>query len=173
MKDQGHWPNQEHGKTQDVPSTSQLPNRQDIRKWNAAQQDQQQLSDTTRPSTPAGVKILTHFAEFAKTMGGISADIAGVALTLADYLAWVRKKPDQCQDRILEIFEARAREIAEMAASKTAAATEEATASSANIAGPENYLIRAEAEIARIHQEKVEFFHSGYEIQRSLAEQCE
>ncbi len=106
-------------------------------------------------------------------MGSINCDIAGVALTLADYLAWVRKKPDECHVGILEIFEARAREIAEVAASKTAAATEEAIASFASIAGLESHVSHAGADIARIQQEKVEFFHSGYEIQRSLAEQSE
>ena len=95
----------------------------------------------------------------------------GVALTLADYLAWSRKKPNECHDRVLEIIETRAREIAEMVASRMAAAIEETTASSVNIAGPENHLSRAGADISKIRQEKNGFFHSGYKIHRSLAEQ--
>ena len=59
-----------------------------------------------------------------------------------------------------------------MAASKTAVANEEITASFTNIVGPENHLSRAGADIAKIRQEKIDFFHSGYEIHRSLAEQC-
>ena len=134
LKDQSHWPNPEQRKDQNMLPTSPLSSRQDVRKWNAALQDGQQPSNAARPGTPAQADTLTHFATFAKTMGAINTDIMGVALTLADYLAWVRKKPDECHDRVLGIFETRAREITEMAASKTAAAIEETSAWFADIA---------------------------------------
>ena len=173
MKDQSHWPNPEQRRDQDALPITHLPSRRDVRKWNAAQQDQQQPSNNARPITSVQADIWTHFATFAKTVGAMNADIAGVALTQADYLAWVRKKPDECHDGLLAIFEARSRETADMAASKMAAAVEEATASFVNISGLEDHVNLIRVDTARIHQEKVDFFHSRYEIQRSLAEQCE
>ena len=58
-----------------------------------------------------------------------------------------------------------------MAASKTVVVIKETTASFANIAGPENHLSRAGADITIIRLEENNFFHSGYKIHRSLAEQ--
>ena len=180
MKDQNNqWPpnaEQQGRREKELSPSSRLPSRRDVKAFFAMQQQdqqqQQQSLGSTRPSTPSRADALAHFANFANTMGTVNADISGVAQTLADYLAWVRKRPDECNEAVLEIFEARAREVAEMAASRTAAALEEATTSVSNIAGPENELCRVGSDIARASQERVDFFHSGYEIQRSLAEQC-
>ena len=173
VKDQSHWLNPEQRRDQDALPITHLPSRRDVRKWNAALQDQQQPSNSARLITSVQADIRTHFATSAKTIDAMDADIPGVALTLADFLAWVRKKPDECHDRILAIFEARSREIADMAASKMAAAVEEATASFVNISGLEDQVNLIRVDTAKTHQEKVDFFLSRYEIQRSLAEQCE
>ena len=53
MKAQSHWPDPEQGKDQNILPTSPLPSSQDVRKWNAALQDELQPSNAARPSIPA------------------------------------------------------------------------------------------------------------------------
>lgn len=167
IKDRSLWPSVEQRTDRGATAKPRIPSRQDVQKWNAAQQDQQQPPSTILPTQTPQTDTFARLSSLACSIGAINAHIAGIAQTLADYLAWIRKKPDECNDEILKIFEARAQEISELATSQTT------TAPFSDTAGLGSQISLIKAEIARINQRKADFFQSDYKIQRSLAEQCE
>jgi hypothetical protein len=166
---QGHPSPEQRREQQPYPTGVKIPSRKDVREWNASQQNhQRQQSFSSCPDTLSkvdSVNLKQHLLTFNTAVTSVGADISGVALTLADYISWVRRSPEQCNEGMLEIFEARAREIAEAATSGMAAVVEQSMTPSLRNASKDYEAT------ARVEHEKAEFFQSSYDIQRSLAQQ--
>lgn len=151
---------------------TRVPIRNDIREWHAAQQrTERPITDTPRPGIQKSDEILNQLVVFANDVNSISTDISGIALTLAEYLAWARKNPGQCHEGILGIFEARVKEIAEISTTRTAAAlrcVKEAPSNTSYFDGTLKIPETAITAIVAESQAKSEYFRSTYDIQKSL-----
>ncbi|KAL9635414.1 MAG: hypothetical protein Q9204_002639 [Flavoplaca sp. TL-2023a] len=174
------YPNtSEQGRVQDPEarrdacvSPLKVPSRRDIMEWHAAQQTSQQSnSEPSSTATPNRGDFLNHFTVFANVVSSTSADVAGVALTVADYLAWASKNPGECHESLLEILEARMREIAEIVTNRIVGALEGIAASQTELADLKNMAKSLEATTAKEGQEKAEYFRTAYDVQSSLGEQ--
>ena len=151
---------------------TRIPSRRDVREWNAAQQRAQcSHGEPSNQATPNKGGALDHFRVFAGAVSSTSADVSGVALALADYLAWARKNPEQCHEGMFQIFEARVREIAEMVTNRVVITLEGIAASQTDIPGLENMAKGLKAAMVRGAEEKADYFHSTYDIQNSLENQ--
>ena len=151
---------------------TRLPSRRDVREWNAAQQRSQYSNgESSDSATPNKSCALDHLTLFINAATSTSADISGIALTVADYCAWARKNPEQCRESMFEIFEARVREIAELVNNGVVVTLEGIAASQTDISGLSNMAKNLRAAMAKGVEEKAEYFQSTYDIQRSLDDQ--
>ncbi|KAL8832582.1 MAG: hypothetical protein Q9170_004826 [Blastenia crenularia] len=151
---------------------TRLPSRRDVREWNAAHKlSQQNHAEPTNRATPGRGDTLIHFAAFANIVSATNVDISGIALTVADYLTWAREKPEQCNEEMLEIFEARMREVADLATNQAVVTLESIVASQPDTTRINEIKASFESAMARETHGKADYFRSIYDIQRSLSDQ--
>ncbi|KAI1101541.1 hypothetical protein F4804DRAFT_343906 [Jackrogersella minutella] len=102
----------------------------------------------------------------------IQADIAGLSSAVAEYLAWMRTSPTKANNAtVLEILEARVRELNQIASTRHWSAFKNMYLSIEK-ADPSHILLRRlESDLMDSSVKTLRFFHDRYEITTTLLEQ--
>lgn len=142
---------------------------------------------STTPASLSQTAVVAHqFSVLSQSLASTAADISGISLALADYLAWVRKHHPALEstlehvrshqgghqmqlNSLFETFEARAREIAGMATGRIAGALERAAMETRSVddGGPEFKWTEGgegEALVAQAVGDRAGWFEDVYEI---------
>jgi hypothetical protein len=156
------------------PRNSSLPSFKELRAMNdsmsgitsppAAMQHAVELGEIGSPAVP--------IVDLVTTMFATQENLAGIAQALAEYLAWAKKSPNDADgSAILEILEARAREMHQMASTRHWTAFKHMTAS-VEKSGPFYFMLKKlETELIERAVGALRFFHESYDIGKPLAEQ--
>jgi len=116
--------------------------------------------------------IVGPLTEFFSSIFAIQADLTGVSSAVAEYLAWVRTSPGRAENIIvLEILEARVRELNQIASTKHWAALKSLIASMDKSSCWCSLLRKTETDLKDKNTKTGQFFHEGYHIDSTLAEQ--
>ncbi|KAI1780431.1 hypothetical protein F4818DRAFT_5335 [Hypoxylon cercidicola] len=152
-----------------------LPSLQEIRALNT--------DSLSRPGTAKVVnyrsneseectKVLDSVSEFSLSIFAAHAEMAGVASVVAEYLAWARKAPPRLDSaQILEILEARLRELHQMAESSHRAAWQHTTSTLENMSRATAQFKAVEEEMQNRTVRISRFFDGKYDVSVPLSEQ--
>ncbi|KAI1136387.1 hypothetical protein F5Y05DRAFT_415157 [Hypoxylon sp. FL0543] len=116
--------------------------------------------------------ITTSLLELMSAFFSIQADITGLSSAVAEYLAWVRKSPSKADNStVLEILEARVRELNQIASTRHWAAFKHMHAS-IGTGDPFHVALRKlETDLMDRSIKTMHFFHDRYDITTTLGEQ--
>ncbi|KAJ0103984.1 hypothetical protein J7T55_011001 [Diaporthe amygdali] len=162
------------GRTQEDHHGLWMPSLRELRGVTAASLSQGTTeADNKNSSGIAATACLAELSAFSTAIFTTQAEVAGVSLAVAEYLAWMRKEPQPPANltRMLQTLEARAREVHEMARTRhwtawraMAAALEPHESLGPSLRGLEEDLLRREAEVDN-------FFEVGYSAGQALTNQ--
>ncbi|KAI1412757.1 hypothetical protein F5Y13DRAFT_162624 [Hypoxylon sp. FL1857] len=116
--------------------------------------------------------ITTSLLDLMSSFFSIQADITGLSSAVAEYLAWVRKSPSKADNAtVLEILEARVRELNQIASTRHWAAFKHMHASIGTGDSFHVMLRKLETDLMDRSIKTMHFFHDRYDITTTLAEQ--
>ncbi|OTA96529.1 hypothetical protein M434DRAFT_27667 [Hypoxylon sp. CO27-5] len=116
--------------------------------------------------------ITTPLLDLMSSFFAIQADITGLSSAVAEYLAWVRKSPSKAENAtVLEILEARVRELNQIASTRHWTAFKHMHASIGTGDQFHVLLRKLETDLMDRSIKTMHFFHDRYDITTTLAEQ--
>lgn len=165
-----------------------IPSAREIREMNSASSSGSTCgrhwslsAPNTRPDGDENGVMPTELKTFLSEMFATQAEIAGISLVVAEYLAWMRKAPTPRSIEMLQTIEFRFREINELAEKQSWKSSENMTSPSTSASAldplgrekphPKSYLGSLGDDVCRRTAELKHFFKTDYTFCTPLSDQ--